>query len=105
MFVRCVTATLKTDAANRAPDVIQNDILPLLRKQKGFRDEVTLIAPDRSEVLSLSFWDAQEDAETYNRTTYPEVLKTILKFVEGTPEVKTFEVANSTFHKIAAQRA
>ena len=33
----------------------------------------------------------------------PEVLKALSKVVEGTPEVLTFEVANSTSHRIAAR--
>jgi hypothetical protein len=44
----------------------------------------------------------KENAETYNRGTYPEVTKLLARVVEGTPQVETYEVANSTFHKIAA---
>jgi hypothetical protein len=32
----------------------------------------------------------------------PEVMKNLNKFVDGTPKVQTYEVANSTFHQIAA---
>ena len=46
--------------------------------------------------------DKKESAETYQREKYPEVLKALSKVVEGTPKVETFEVANSTSHKIAA---
>ena len=105
MFTRCVTAKLKTDAAKQVPNVIQNDVLPMLRKQSGFRDEVVLIAPDRSEFLALSFWDTEKDADAYNRTAYPQVLKAISEIVEGAPKVQTYEVANSTFHKILAHTA
>jgi hypothetical protein len=31
------------------------------------------------------------------------VTKILAKLVEGTPRVKSYEVANSTFHKIAAK--
>ena len=74
----------------------------MLRKQKGFRDETTFIAPERSEAIANSFWDTKEDAEAYNRSGYPEVLKTLSSVLDGTPTVKTFELANSTFHKAAA---
>jgi hypothetical protein len=30
------------------------------------------------------------------------VLKALAKVVEGTPQVRTYQVSNSTFHKIAA---
>ncbi|HJU61785.1 MAG TPA: hypothetical protein VJ864_07040, partial [Candidatus Binatia bacterium] len=77
---------------------------PILRKQKGFRDETTFIAPERSEAIANSFWDTKEDAEAYDRTGFPEVLKTLSNVIEGTPTVKTFEFANSTFHKTAAAK-
>jgi hypothetical protein len=105
MFARCVTAKLKTGAATQVPDVMENTILPLLRKQNGFRDEVTLIAPDGSALLALSFWDTKGDAETYSRTAYRDVLKALAEVVEGAPEVQPFEVSNSTLHKIAAKGA
>jgi len=46
-------------------------------------------------------WDNRVNAEAYNRETYPEVAKILARVVEGTPKVETYEVANSTFHKIA----
>jgi hypothetical protein len=33
------------------------------------------------------------------------VLKTLGKVVEGVPQVQTYQVSSSTFHKIAAQAA
>jgi heme-degrading monooxygenase HmoA len=105
MYTRHVTMKLKANASAEFTRVIENEIIPLLRKQKGFCDEITFVAPERSEAVANSFWDAKEDVEAYNRTGYQEVLKTLSKVVEGTPKVETFEVANSTFHKIAAQGA
>src|SRR4029079_13249577 len=103
MFTRNVTLKLK---ANSAPDftrLIENEILPMLRKQNGFRDEITFIAPERSEAVVISFWETKENAEAYNRAGYPEVLKTLSNVIEGTPRVETFELSNSTFHKLAAK--
>jgi hypothetical protein len=50
----------------------------------------------------ISLWDSKESAENYNRASFGEVTKLLSKLVEGTPRVKSYEVANSTFHKIAA---
>jgi heme-degrading monooxygenase HmoA len=105
MFTRHVTIKLKANSAAEFTRVIENEIIPLLRKQKGFRDEVTFVVPERSEAIALSFWDTKENAEAYNRTGYQEVLKTLSKVVEGDPKIETYEVANSTFHKIAAHVA
>jgi hypothetical protein len=103
MLTRHVTLKLK---ANVVPDfnrVIENEILPLLRKQPGFRDEITFVAPERSEAVAISFWETKENCENYNRTGYPEILKIVAKVVDGTPKVETFELSNSTLHKLAAK--
>ncbi len=105
MFARHVSIKLKANSAPEFNRLIESEILPLLRKQKGFRDEITFVAPERSLALAISLWDTKGDAEAYNRAGYPEVLKGLSKVVEGTPKVETFEVANSTFHKVAAKTA
>jgi len=57
---------------------------------------------DGRQVLAISSWDSKESAEKYNRETYPQVLKTLARVIEGTPQVRTYEVAFSTAHKTAA---
>jgi heme-degrading monooxygenase HmoA len=95
---------LKPNATTEFASVIDGKVLPLLGKQKGFRDLITFIAADRSEAIAISFWDAKEDAEAYNVTGYPEVLKAFGEMVEGTPRVGTAEVVTSTFQKLAAAK-
>ena len=104
MFTRHVIMELKPNAIKDFANIVESKILPLLRKQKGFRDEITFVAPDRSEVIAISFWDSKEEAEAYNVTGYPEVLKTLTGLVEGTPRVGTAEVVTSTFQKLAAAK-
>jgi hypothetical protein len=96
---------LKANSVGEIPRIIESDVLPVLRKQKGFRDEISFVSPERSLAVGISLWDTKEAAEAYNRTGYPDVLKTLSKVLEGTPTVETFEVANSTLHKIAAKAA
>jgi heme-degrading monooxygenase HmoA len=105
MYTRNVTMKLKANSAPEFARVIENEILPLLRKQQGFRDEITFVAPERSEAVAISFWETKENAEAYNRTGYSEILKTLAKVIEGTPKVETFELSNSTLHKLAAKGA
>ena len=102
MYARRVSLTLKPNSRAEFTNLLETEIIPVLRKQKGFRDEITVIAPERSEAVGTTFWDTKADAQAYNTTGYPELLKTLLPVVEGTPKVETFEVANSTCHKIAA---
>jgi hypothetical protein len=106
MFARHVSMVLKANSVAEFTRTIENEIIPLLRKQKGFKDEITLVVAGGREAVGISLWDQKENAEAYNRTTYPQVLELLLaKVVEGTPQIKTYEVANSTFHQIAARGA
>jgi hypothetical protein len=104
MVGRQVTMKLKVNSAVELTRISNNEIMPLLRKQKGFRDETTFIAPERLEAITNSLWDTRADAEAYDRTTFVEVLKLLSNVIEGTPIVKTFEFADSTFHKAPAGR-
>jgi hypothetical protein len=81
---------------------LEREIIPLLRKQKGFQDEISFIGHGGTEAFGISLWDKAENAEAYNRGAYPEVTKVLATVVDGPAQVETFEVANSTFHKIAA---
>ncbi len=105
MFGRQITMKLKANSAQELTRINDNEIIPMLRKHKGFRDETTFIAPERSEAVANSFWDSKEDAEAYSRAGYSEVLKTLSNVLEGTPTIKTFEFANSTFHQTAVKTA
>jgi hypothetical protein len=101
MFARKVSMHLKPNSVVEFTQRIEKDILPLLRKQKGFQDEITFVVPGGTEAFGMSLWDNKENAESYNRETYPEVTRILARVVEGTPQVGSYEVANSTFHKIA----
>ena len=103
MFARSVSLRLKPNSVAEFTRTLENEIIPLLRKQKGFQDEITLVAPGGLEAIGISFWDQKENAEAYSRTTYPEVLKALANVVDGTPHVQTYEVSNSTLNKSAAR--
>jgi hypothetical protein len=96
---------LKPNSVAEFTRTIEKDILPLLRKQKGFQDEITFVGSTGTEAFGISLWDTAENAEAYNRGTYPEVTKMLAKVIDGTPQVETYQVANSTFHKIAVAAA
>jgi heme-degrading monooxygenase HmoA len=102
MYARRVSVDLKPNTKADFTNKLQAEIIPLLRKQKGFLDEITFVNADGKEAFAVSLWDNKENAEAYNRGSYVEVTKILATLVQGTPQVKTYEVANSTFHKIAA---
>ncbi len=102
MFARSVSIRLKDKSLAEFIRLIENHALPLLRKQKGFQDELAFVVPGGSEAVEISLWDEKQNADRYGRNGYGEMLKALGKVIEGTPQVRTFEVCHSTFHKIAA---
>jgi hypothetical protein len=102
MYARNVSMNLKPNTAREFTQTFEKDILPILRKQNGFKDEITFLGTEGKDVVAISLWDRKESAEQYGRETYPQVLKGLAKVVEGTPRVHAYEVSNSTWHKIAA---
>ena len=102
MFARKVSVRLKVDAAGQFIQKMEDEIIPLLRKQKGFLDELTLISQNGKEIYAYSFWETSEDAERYDRTAFREVTDLLTGLIDGALRIHTYMVANSTFHKIAA---
>ena len=102
MFARRVYMHLKPNNVTQFTEKLEKEIIPTLRKQKGFLDEIAFVAPSGTEAFAISLWDRSESAEAYNRESYPEVTKLLATVLDGPPQVETFNVVNSTFHKIAA---
>jgi len=102
MFARNVSVRLKFNMLPEYSHVFESQILPLLRKQNGFRDEIMIASPNGLDVMAISLWDNKADAEAYNTNTYPEVVKAVSKLIDESPSVQTCEVINSTFYKVAA---
>ena len=103
MFARTVSMRLKPNGVAEFNKTLENEILPVLRKQTGFQDELVLVSSNGTEALGISLWDQKDNAEAYHRTTYPEVQQILAKVTEGTPQVQTYEVSTSTIHKATAR--
>src|SRR5919109_4173843 len=104
MYTRNIMIKLNPNpfSVSEFTEILENQIIPLLRRQTGFQHQISFIAPERNEAVTISFWDKKESAEAYQREKYPEVLKALANVVEGTPRVDTFEVATSTLRRITA---
>jgi len=100
MFARIISLQLKPNASNEFAELLEKTIVPALRKQRGFKDEMVFLVPGGPEVVAISLWESKANAEAYQRESYPEVLKTLAKVIEGAPEVKTYQLGFSTLHKL-----
>ena len=102
MFVRQVSAHFKPGKFDLLSKRLENDVIPLLKKQQGFRDEISFFDKEKDEAFAMSFWDTKQDAEKYQRDIYPTISKKMQDAYDGNPVVRSFEVANSTWYDIHA---
>ncbi len=98
-FARSVSMRLKPNSTADFNRTIENEVVPILRQQKGFQDELVLVKPNGSEAIGISLWNNKESAEAYQRDGYPQVQKALSKVIEGTPQVQTYDVTHSTQQK------
>ena len=105
MFARNVSLRLKPNTLSEFTHTFDNDVIPMLRKQNGFQDEITFAIPGGLDVTAISLWDTKEHAEAYSTAGYPQVLKTLDRVLDGTPKVRVSDVISSTIHKAATVSA
>ena len=68
MFARSISMRLKPNSVAEFNRALENEILPVLRQQKGFQDELVLVSSNGTDALGISLWDQKDNAEAYNRT-------------------------------------
>ena len=106
MFTRVVELTSKSGKAKELSNIINEKVLPILKKQTGFVDETVLVSDTEStRVLGLSFWNSKEDAERYHREQFPKIHEMLKHLPETEPNIRTFDVHTSTTHRIVAGKA
>ncbi len=104
MYARIVTIALKPGTSALFSKAIEEGIIPLLRKHKGFVDEVAMVTPDGKTGYGISFWDTREHAEEFQRTGFAQVMKSLDAVLAAPSRVQLCKVTNSTAHHLAHTR-
>jgi len=101
MFARNVTLRVKPNHVKDVASKFENEILPILRKANGFRDQITM-SRENDETTAISLWNNKAELDAYTKDTDPQVAKLLEPFINGVPEVRTYTVSGSTSHKYVA---
>lgn len=101
MFARNVTFSVKPNMDREIAIKFEKEVLPILRKVNGFKDQLTL-SRDKNEIVSISLWDKREQLDAYAKDTDAQVVKILSPLYTGSPDVRSYEVTNSTSHRVAA---
>ena len=102
MFAREITLSLRPDSKTSFTITMEKDVLPVLRRQSGFKDGIAFLSQDGSEGVGISLWDTQASADAYDQKSYGKVREALMRVSSAAPTLRSYEVSNSTWHKIAA---
>lgn len=89
LFARSIRFDLANGKSNDFHTLFRNEVLPMLKKQEGFKDELLLVNDDR--VIAISIWNNADAAKKYETTTYPMVDQKLRPMMSGAPTVETFK--------------
>jgi heme-degrading monooxygenase HmoA len=98
MFARILSLQVKANAGGEFARIFEAEIVPALRRQSGFADEMLFVDPGGPEVVAISLWNSRDDAESYARGAYRELLNALTPLIDRAPAVRMFQVAYSTLH-------
>jgi hypothetical protein len=87
-IARSVRFDIATDKNEEFHTLFRNEILPTLKKQDGFKDEMLLV--NDQHVLAISVWNNMDSARKYESATYPQLDKRLRPIMSGKPTVETF---------------
>jgi len=80
-------------------ELLESQILPVLRQQTGFQDQLTLLEHNRALVISL--WDNRKNVQAYQNAVFPKMAEKLNPLLQFPPNAEIFEVATSTLSKAA----
>ena len=88
-IARSVRFDIAADKNEEFHTLFRNEVLPILKKQDGFKDELLLVQDQH--VLAISVWNDMDSARRYESATYPQLDKTLRPVMSGKATVETFK--------------
>ena len=70
-FARNVHFNIKAGKDAEFTQLLQAEVIPVLKKQPGFKSELALMRG--SSAMGISLWDDRKSAEQYAQVSYPQV--------------------------------
>jgi heme-degrading monooxygenase HmoA len=99
MHMLHIDGRLKPGKKEEFLKAFNSQILPLLKKQNGFVDEILLFEDATNTGIGLSFWKSRKDAEQYQHNVFEKAKSHVEHLLEGKVTIRSCEVESSeTFH-------
>ncbi len=101
MIARHIEVNLKPEKLVEFKKLYENEILPLMKRQTGFLDSISLVPEKLTEKsITITLWRTKLDCENYHQKEFPKVLEMLKPFLKDTPKIDYFNVEYTTFRKV-----
>jgi len=80
-------------------------ILPEVKQQHGFMDEILLFEDPGNVAIALSFWTTRDDAEQFLRNGFDNAKSHVVHLLDGAVNIRRFDVKSSETFKITSPKA
>lgn len=61
MHARVILGRVKLDRQDEAMSIYKENVMPITKKQKGFKSMHLLTDPDTSKFISITIWETEND--------------------------------------------
>ncbi len=103
MYTCIASFTVLPDTCELTREIIHEEIIPVLRRQRGLIDLMILQSSDEpSQFLMITFWETRDHAEDHHRDVYAQWVELLKAHIDGEARIRFYTVDTSTFHHIAA---
>jgi heme-degrading monooxygenase HmoA len=105
MHTLLIEGTFKPGTKNDFMKVWESQILPTLKAQKGYVDEILLMRDEAQEGVGVSIWQTKADADRYYNEVFPQQTAKVSDMLSGTPKVRGFNVEHADIFDISERKA
>jgi hypothetical protein len=105
MIARIVTCTVQLPRVSEFRKLLNDQVLPLVQSQPGFVDNIEALDTNTGQFSCTTLWNSRDDVEKYDNTVFPEVASKMSPLLQGSPNVQTLPVENSSTHRVRAATA
>jgi heme-degrading monooxygenase HmoA len=94
MFARLLRMQIKIDRIDEATKLFEKKVVPLCKKQKGFKGAYFMADPKTGEGIAITLWESEEDlCATEQSHFFQEQVAKFLPFYTKAPIREAYEVA------------
>jgi len=94
MFARHITTEVKKDKIEEALKIYEESVIPVGKTREGYRGIYLLANKETGKIVSISFWDSEENAAANENSGYsPEQVEKFNGILISPPIKEGFDVS------------